>query len=237
MRIKAFVIKKQPTGEYDEIISVYTREFGKLIVTAKSVLKPDSIQAMHLDVLNLINFEMINGRGMPIVASANSEKSFPNIKKSLPALAVAGFFAEVIDKLAPENDRDDNLWNFISDFLDKIEIFAAQAPEATDEFKLIFRNGQKEFLKIMGYYPELNNCVLCSAPKSPSGRWAVDLLLGGLVCEKCFLAGRDGVLLTGLHLDTSPKNNSEDIIDSAFEFSAGQRINSLNFVRSVLKLN
>ena len=102
MRNKAIIIKKQNTNEYDQFVTCYTQEFGKLTAIAKSVLKPSSIQAMHLDTLNLVEFELINGKAMPIIAGAQSENSYRDMKNSIPSLAVAHFFSEIIYKIVPE---------------------------------------------------------------------------------------------------------------------------------------
>src|SRR3989344_3512978 len=121
MRTKAIIIKKQPTNEYDELVTCYTQEFGKLSAVAKSSLKPSSMQGMHLDNLNLVDFELINGRSLPIIAAAQSESSFRNIKSSLPILAVAQFFADVLDKMVFDLQKDESLWEFIVDVLEKLD--------------------------------------------------------------------------------------------------------------------
>ena len=147
MRTRAIVIKKQNTNEYDQFVTCYTQEFGKLTAIAKSILKPSSIQAMHLDVLNLVEFELINGKAMPIIAGAQSENSFRDLKDSVPSLAVAHFFSEVIDKMVPEMEKDEELWNFMTDLFDKLNRF---------EPSLIFlRQKQFALLGLLGYSPEV----------------------------------------------------------------------------------
>lgn len=186
MRTKAIIIKKQNTNEYDQFVTCYTQEFGKLVAIAKSILKPGSIQAMHLDALNLVEFELINGRAMPIIAGAQSENLYRKLKNSIPSLAVAHFFSEVIDKMVPELEKDEKLWNFMIDLLDKLNRF---------EPSLIFLR-QKQFvlLGLLGYSPE----VAVSTP---------------------FNLNRPG----------------PTILDDAFEYNAGFRLKSLNFLHSVLR--
>ncbi len=147
MRTKAIVIKKQNTNEYDQFVTCYTQEFGKLTAIAKSVLKPNSIQAMHLDVLNLVEFELINGKAMPIIAGAQSENSYRELKNSIPSLAVAHFFSEVIDKMVPELEKDEKLWDFMADLFDKLNRFE---PGLT-----FLRQKQFVLLGLLGYSPEV----------------------------------------------------------------------------------
>jgi len=99
MITRAIILKKQNTNEYDQWVTCYTEDFGKLKTVAKSILKPSSIQSLHLDIFNLVEFELINGRGMPIVTGAQLVNSYMGIKKSLVKTAVAYFFAEAVDKM------------------------------------------------------------------------------------------------------------------------------------------
>src|SRR3989344_1768232 len=148
MRTKAIIIKKQATNEYDELITCYTQEFGKLTAVAKSVLKGSSMQAMHLDNFNLVDFELINGRSIPIIAAAQSENSFRNIKSGLPTLAVAQFFMDVLDKMVFDLQKDESLWEFMIDVLEKLD--SKVRPETALTF---FRQKQFYLLGVMGYHP------------------------------------------------------------------------------------
>ena len=107
MRTKAIIIKKQNTNEYDQFVTCYTQEFGKLTAIAKSVLKHGSIQAMHLDVFNLVDFELVQGRSLPIIAGAQSENSL-GILRAQSVFGGCAFFSEIIDKMVPELEKDEN---------------------------------------------------------------------------------------------------------------------------------
>ncbi len=111
---------------------------------------------MHLDVLNLVEFELINGKAMPIIAGAQSENSYRDLKNSIPSLAVAHFFSEVIDKMVPEQEKDEQLWNFMTDLFDKLNRFE---PSLT-----FLRQKQFTLLGLLGYSPEVGP-TLRSAPR------------------------------------------------------------------------
>src|SRR3989344_801170 len=120
MRTRAIILKKQNANEYDQLVSCYTEELGKVTAIAKSVLKPNSIQAMHLDLFNLVDFDLINGRAMPIITGTQAEQTYLNLKKDLPRLASAYFFAEVADRLFFEYQKDEELWNFFNALLEEL---------------------------------------------------------------------------------------------------------------------
>ena len=148
MRTRAIIIKKQATNEYDELITCYTQEFGKLTAVAKSVLKGSSMQAMHLDNFNLVDFELINGRSIPIIAAAQSENSFSKLKSSLPALAVAQFFMDVVDKMIYDLQKDEALWDFLINVLEKLN--NKVRPETAKSF---LKQQQFYLLGVLGYKP------------------------------------------------------------------------------------
>lgn len=117
----AVVLKKIDMGEHDQLVYCYTQELGKYVFVAKSVLRPLSKQALHLDVLNLVEFSPIEGKNKLIVTGADSVETFGEIKKSARKLSVAFLVLEVFDKLIPYGQADENLWDFLLKFLYGLE--------------------------------------------------------------------------------------------------------------------
>ncbi len=222
MRTKAIIIKKQNTNEYDQLVICYTEEFGKLTAVARSVLKKDSIQAMHLDVLNMVNFELVNGRAIPIITSAQLENGYHHLKSNLASLALAYFFIEIIDKLVFDNEKDVVFWQFLADLIGDLDRKAATGGHELSSF---FRNKQQEFLTVMGYTPNMSECSRCSCYVKGSYA-AYSIELGGILCSDCFLSGCRGVFL---------RNSDANLAEIIFENIAGKKLESLSFIHSVVK--
>lgn len=241
MLTKAIIIKKQNTNEYDQWVTCYTEEFGKLKTVAKSILKPTSIQSLHLDIFNLTEFDLINGRGMPIVTGAQMIHSFDGIKNSLAKTAVAYFFAEAVDKMVFENDKDEELWVFLVSFLGELN------KDEINPVKLL-RQGQSHLLDILGYFPETNSCKSCDDKLSESNFGAFNHALGGVVCKRCFLSGHGGILISQDDFlllrdrDEGPnpalsrksgvngKGYKRTILDGMFEYISGGKFSSLELL-------
>lgn len=234
MRTKAIVIKKQNTNEYDQLVTCYTEELGKVVAIAKSILKKTSLQSMHLDVLNLVEFDLIEGRAWPIIASAQSEDTYIPIKNSIKKFNVAGFFLDIVDKIIFENERDSDMWLFlISNF--------KELKEAKEEDILnIFRKRQAEFLNIFGYTPKIDNCSVCLTKENLDceidHEWALNFDMGGLICRNCYLQTNRGILLTSSDLKILRQASLADnyiaktSLDMIFENITGRRLNSLGFI-------
>lgn len=239
MLTQAIVIKKQNTNEYDQLISCYTKELGKITAVAKSILKHSSVQAMHLDVLNLVEFDLISGRAMPIITGAQCEKLYHQIKNSLPAFASAGFFLEVLDKIIFDGEKDEKLWGFVIGILENLESNSANPLPA-------FRNGQAELLKLLGYFPMIDRCVLCSAGTEDAKKtegWSLSLEMGGALCRNCFLLGSRGMFLKAAdwaclaasNWRESPAEPRRSVLDGLFEYTFDAKFRSLDFLYRVVR--
>jgi len=262
MITQAIVIKKENTNEYDQWVTCYTEEFGKLKTIAKSILKPSSVQALHLDIFNLAEFELINGRGMPIITGAQAVSSYPGIKNSLAKTAAAYFFAEVIDKMVFENNKDEELWSFLVAFfneLDKCEHNQSspayrqagyayrqegkwlpeypEFQEGSSALISLFREGQKKLLDILGYLPETDSCKACSDKLDGENFGAFNHVLGGVVCKRCFLSGHGGILRSNgdrERLNTMATSaRGRSILDGMFEYISGGKFYSLELLNMV----
>ncbi|MDO8496586.1 MAG: DNA repair protein RecO [bacterium] len=220
MRTKAIILKKQNTNEYDQLVTCYTEEFGKVTAVAKSVLKPSSIQAMHLDIFNLVDFELLNGRATPIITGAQAEKTYPNLKNNLACLAVGYFFAETADKLFFEYQKDEEIWNFLNSLVEKLDA----EPVDMGEF---LKSEQVEFFNILGYAPNLDECTFCSA-QIDGHLTMYSIEARGGICQDCFLSGQRGIIL---------KNGdwqSSIVLGSLFEGLVEKKLHSLSFIKAVL---
>jgi len=140
----------------------YTQAFGKLTVVAKGSLRMTSKQGMNLDMLTLVNFELVHGRATPIITGAQQEKTYRQLKESLPALSIASFFLEALDKIVFDLQPDQRLWDFYIQLFDQLD---NQPHLASREF---FRAQQAELLKILGYTPH--------ATPSPYGLSPMDVV-------------------------------------------------------------
>ncbi|MDP4001442.1 MAG: DNA repair protein RecO [bacterium] len=235
MRTRAIVIRKQQANEYDQIVTLYSEDFGTMCAMARGVCKPTSVQSMHLELLNTVEFEVIHGKSLPIISSAVMSHQHLNIKESLPKLVAVQFFTEVLDKIAFENEKDAHLWEFLNTMLVDFD----NVPSG--DVLPLFRKHQAGFLKVLGYAPQIERCVVCSTdPMVGTERMiALSTELGGVMCADCFLAGGQGVLLEKADLGSLTgsgpiSTGRHSALDTFFEYTVGRKISSLSFLYSVI---
>ncbi|MEX1063937.1 MAG: DNA repair protein RecO [Candidatus Paceibacterota bacterium] len=153
--MQAVILKKIPVKEYDELIVCYTKDLGKQVYHAKSILRPTSKQASHLDVLNFVDFSLVEGNGHPIVTSAYCLKAFAGLKSSLPAMSAAYFLLEAFDKIVFEGEQDAQLWDFL---LSRLNDYDAVAKTTSGGIKWAdaINSSRREMLKVLGYGEDIS---------------------------------------------------------------------------------
>lgn len=144
------MVRKTESGEHNKLITVYTRELGKIRVLAKSIKKNTSKQAGHLDLFNVVDFVAVPGKNYPIMTQTQSSENFLGIKSSFSKLMAGFFVLESFHRLIYEEEQDLNLWNFLNEQLNKLNgLDKSEAPSMLTDFK-------KELLKVLGYNHEID---------------------------------------------------------------------------------
>ena len=153
MLLRGIVIRKTEAGEHNKIITVYTRELGKIKLMAKSAKKSTSKQAGHLDLLNLVDFVAVPGKSYQIITQTQSSENFLGIKSSYAKLMAGFFVLESFHRLIYEEERDPALWNFLNAQLNKLEEIKVE-PLADQGSTLIpgfLADFKKELINVLGY--------------------------------------------------------------------------------------
>lgn len=112
----AVILKKQPFGEGDEIISVYTQQSGKLRFLAKSVKAQKSKLQQSLQALFLVRLKTAGGR-LPKIISAEPVAVFANLRASLPATLAAIYACETVMKFTADEQPNQALFLALKNFL------------------------------------------------------------------------------------------------------------------------
>ena len=96
---EAVVLNKEPNGDLDARVSLFTKKFGKLVAKAKSVKRIVSKLSAHLEPGNLIDARIVEKNGLQVVDA---------LKKSrLPINPSHLYF---LDCLLPEGEAEPHIW-------------------------------------------------------------------------------------------------------------------------------
>jgi DNA repair protein RecO (recombination protein O) len=220
--IQAIILNRRPSGEGDSRVTVYSRESGKLELTARGAKKMKSKLAGHLEPVCLTDIMVVRGRRHDYVGAAVSANCFGKIKNDLSKLALAGRAVKIVNQLTKPGVVDEKIFELLKNYLEFLD--TAKKNLAVSYFIL-------KFLTELGHRPELAQCLNCAAKIQP-GKNRFDLARGGLVCGRCaglknadqFVISDDGIKLLRLTLKSDFKQLEKVKVSKKLEKEAGEVI-------------
>lgn len=120
-KVEAIILKRRNVGETDRILTVFTKEYGKLRVIAKGIRRITSRRAPSLEVFNRVILLLYQGKALDIVTEVDLRDGYQTIRKDL-VLINAGYYAcELIDVLLPERQEHRDVFEKFKDHLSELE--------------------------------------------------------------------------------------------------------------------
>lgn len=156
-KTEGIVIKRRNYGEADRIITLYTREHGKLHIKATGVRKITSRRSPHVELLNLTEINVHKGRAYPILIEAQVTKDFSDIKVDLNKVGLAYHLCELIDGLCPEGEVYEPVFNLLFNTLNKLG--EAEEVANNNNLNILIHEFEVELLSILGFWhgnPEMS---------------------------------------------------------------------------------
>src|SRR3989344_3850630 len=110
---EAIILKRENVGEADRSYIIYSKDFGKLRVSAQGVRKITAKLTGHLEPFNLAWLELVtkrNGR-VTITTALSDGRLFGN---GLPAqAALAAKIGVLVKKMIPQPQKAAGIWDFL----------------------------------------------------------------------------------------------------------------------------
>ena len=175
-RDEAITLKSMPLGEADLLVTLYTRDWGKVRAVAKGARRSNSRLVGHLEPLTLTRLTLSRGRSLDMVNQAQVLKSFAPLKSDLTAVTKGLYVAELIDGFGSEGQPNQSLFRLALDTLEAI----GRDPES----ELVLHFYRLHLLASTGFMVELYHCVECRQPLEP-GQHRFSPNGGGALCSNC----------------------------------------------------
>ena len=176
VRTEAIVLKHKNWGEADRMLWLYTRKIGKVQAIAKGVRKIKSRKAGHLEPFTCVNLLMARGRSFLIVTQAETIDAFLRLREDLLRVGYAAYVIELLDRFTYDEDDNLQIYRLLKDTLSRIDTeYDPHFPVRYYEVKL---------LELLGYRPELTNCVNCASEIQAEDQY-FSISMGGALCPRC----------------------------------------------------
>jgi DNA repair protein RecO len=146
-RSLGLVIKKEDRGEADQLFTVYTKDFGKIEILAKSVRKISSKLRAGAEIFYLSEFEFIQGKGRKTLTDAIVIEKYNNLRQDLNRLKIAHQTAEILDDFIKGQESDERIWGLLLKVFKKINDLKISG----ENLSAIYYNFLFDFISLLGY--------------------------------------------------------------------------------------
>src|ERR687887_657726 len=172
----AVVVGSFPLGESDQVVTFFSREYGKVRGVAKAARRMRSRfgGALQLFTLGQLVFFDTGRSDLVRIDHFDVVEPFAAVRADLERLGQAAWIVECVGRLTAERDPHTALYGLLTRALRAMA--GAAAP-----MRVAVCFGAR-CLDVLGHRPRLDRCVECGRVY-PFARPALDE--GGLVCEAC----------------------------------------------------
>jgi DNA repair protein RecO (recombination protein O) len=190
-KAQALVLRLVEFSESSCVVTLFTREFGKVRGLAKGARRPKGPFESALDLLARcgVVFLRKSTESLDLLTEAKLERRFRPRAGDLAGLYSAYYVAELLGELTDDYDPHPELYDAAVLVLARLSDRGASADLVT-WFELTA-------LRRLGHLPMLDACAECGGGLQPSERVPFGQLAGGVLCPKCRSGKRQVASISG----------------------------------------
>lgn len=248
LRVHAIVLRHADWGEADRLVTLYTREQGKIRAIAKGARKITSRKAGHLEPFTHVKLQLARGRSLFIVTQAETIEAYLSLRETLVMTGTASYVVELLDRFVYEEEgANPTLFRLLSETLKRLA--------SGEDPWLSVRYYEMRLLDFLGFRPQLFECANCGREIKAQDQF-FSFLSGGVICPRC---GRGLPNLTSITVDalkylrhfqrssyaeskqarpsSDVRDEVETLMQGYFTYLLERELNSPGFLKQVRGMN
>jgi DNA repair protein RecO (recombination protein O) len=178
---KALILRKQPSGENDWYLTLFSPELGKIRAVSRASRKICSQKGGHLDILNLCQFQLYHNNNRLLITDCKIENSYLGIKNHLQKSLIGFTITELLLKTIQEEAENPELFAITIQALD--DLSQRDDDLTLEEFKI-------KLLREAGSWPDIALCYFCQNKWTEAAPIFCDHQ-GHLCCQDCLTANKN----------------------------------------------
>lgn len=143
-KTEGIIIRRRDFKDADRILTVLTKDHGKISVRASGIRRIPSRRSPHVELLNHCILTLYHGHAFPVLTEAQTVDNFSLIKDDLHKIGLAYHLCELVDGLCPDGQENRAVFGLVRNTLTRL---ANEINEAT-----LVHDFQTELLSVLGYW-------------------------------------------------------------------------------------
>ena len=158
-KISGVVLKESNMGDFDKMLTILTPNFGKISCVAKGARRPRSALLAGSQIFCFGEYLMYKGTNTYHINSVEPIEVFYNIRTDLDKLKYAVHINKIVQEVTGENQ---NCFNIMQLLLNTLYVIS----ETDKDLDLVLSIFKLRLLSILGFRPNVNECVNCKGKES-----------------------------------------------------------------------
>ncbi len=179
LKTVGFILRAIKFRESDLILTVLSRDYGKIALIAKAARRTESKFGAALDLLMLSELVFYDAENLKLLKEASIIEEYRTLKGDYERLSLALQSAHLLNQLFEEHHPDRAVFELLKDFLDELSRMGNLALGGL-AFKL-------KLLRALGIVPRMGSCAR-GGHRLTDEFW-FSPQSGGFVCGECHQAG------------------------------------------------
>jgi DNA repair protein RecO (recombination protein O) len=173
---EGIVIRSVDYGESSKVVTLFTRENGKIGIMARGAKKAKSRLGAVTQLFTHGYYLCKSGPGtsMPDLSQGEIVESYRELRQNLTQTAYAAYIAELLDRLTHEREPNP--------FLFQLLMLTYRFLNEGKDAEILCRIFETKMLSVAGIAPQLQVCSHCGAGQEP---YSISVSQGGLLCALC----------------------------------------------------
>ena len=175
-KIEGVILRTTDFGDANRVVTIYTKDFGKLELNAYGCRRAKSSMSGALQIFNHITAEVSHGAKVNTIREADVVNFYGNLTADIERLSYAAIFFEIVNRMTLPKFPEPELYNLLIKSLPALNNLDARIAALI---------GVCQFMEMTGFQLNYFECVHCGA--KITGDAKISLQDGGAMCMNCFV--------------------------------------------------
>jgi DNA repair protein RecO (recombination protein O) len=182
LKTRGIIVKEVNTGEADKIVTIFSRNQGRISALAKGGRRPRSKLSAASQILCYGEYMLYSGKEMYSINSCDVIEPFYEIRNDLVKLTYAAHFTDIVMEIIQENQPSPKLLKLLLNTL----YMLARTDKQPELLASIF---ELRAVSSAGYAPHVQTCMKCG--EAPEKNYFFSYQRCGFLCDREGCAGED----------------------------------------------